>query len=418
VRMPFTLHAIQTVLDRLGNPQQQRPVIHVAGTNGKGSVCALLAAALHATGASVGLTISPHLHREQERIQLNGQPVDIALWQQAQHTVQQADPQDTLSYFERMIAMAFWVFNQQAVDWAIVETGVGGRLDATNTVPHPALTVITSIGLDHQAWLGNTLTEIATEKAGIIKPHVPVVLGPDLPSAAMAVMRTHAQAMQAPVHVADGHRLTADRATHLQASQHWCDRQTQTRFTCPLLGTYQAHNLSVALTALDTLQASGHAVGQLHQWLHGFTAVHWPGRFQILPSQRLILDGSHNADGIRTLCDTLHGWLAPGTPLAVAVSLKANRDPATLAPLLTAGLPIAQVWTMAGQSGYHSAQALAEALRAVTPVAITASDGGVETTTDAVTAWLCAHPTAWGLITGSLYTVGEVMAYRHALSAA
>jgi dihydrofolate synthase / folylpolyglutamate synthase len=399
----FTLERILAVLHRLNSPQHHLTrVIHVAGTNGKGSVCALLESALRHSGYRTGLTISPHLVTEQERIQLDGKPISLALWNATQLTVQRADPDNTLSYFERIIAMAFVVFAQHQPDWVILETGVGGRLDATNVVPQPILTVITTIGWDHTEWLGDTLALIATEKAGICKHGVPLVLGPHLPPEARTAIDAIVQSLHVPVHPA------STRHVSIIQSDQYRDNTTGQAFTCPLTGHYQADNIATALTALDTLANLGHLPLHVPNWYQGFQHVNWPGRFQSFPSYRLILDGSHNTDGMTTLCQTLTSDIRPTQPMVLGLTLKQNRALDLLTPLLC-HRPWRTVWVSAGDDGYHlpdTLQAYCQPQLPHTPcIAVTTPDRLLQ----GMQQYLRLHTDCWGLITGSLYTVGDLL---------
>jgi dihydrofolate synthase / folylpolyglutamate synthase len=408
----FSLASVQHVLNTLGNPQNAVPVIHVAGTNGKGSVCALLQAALLASGLSTGLTISPHLITENERIQINGQQLSAADWQAAKAAVSlaenHANPENTLSYFEQCMAMAFWTFAQKKVDFALIETGVGGRLDASNVVSMPCIGVITSIGLDHTEWLGPTLADIAREKAGIIKPGMPVVLGPTIEAPALGVIQAIATQQNSPTYKPLPKRLIplASKANSLQ--QQWQDVATGQVISCPLLGSYQHHNVLTALHTLEVLAGNGHPVGNYSHWLKGFAEVSWPGRFQVLTERRLIVDGSHNADGFASLLTSLQHWAGDAPPpMAVLLSLKANRDRALLHTLL-GEWPWQQLWVSEGAEGFHNSGMLSRALTdyAPCPVAPVVDYGEA---LDNVQGWLAENPQRWAVVTGSLYQVGEVL---------
>ncbi len=185
--MKLGLDTISAVLKRLDNPQNHFKSIHIAGTNGKGSIAAMVAAILQRSGFKVGLFTSPHLIKFNERIQIDGTPISDAAVVHAYQKVRRANKNTReLTFFEMAAAMAFTVFNDQKIDWAIIETGMGGRLDATNVLL-PKVSIISNISLEHKAYLGDTLTKIAFEKAGIIKPKVPVVTAVKQPSARQAI---------------------------------------------------------------------------------------------------------------------------------------------------------------------------------------------------------------------------------------
>ena len=223
----------------VGNPHTQIRAIHVAGTNGKGSTSHLIAAALQAAGYKVGLFTSPHLVSLTERIRINGKPIPEA--EVADFIEQNKDFLDTLqpSFFETMTAMAFAYFVREHVDIAVVEVGLGGRLDSTNVLT-PILSVITNIGLDHTEFLGNTLTKIAKEKAGIIKPKIPVVIGESHPQT-MNVFIAKAQECDSDIYFAD--QCEYLRRTRLRVAPE-----------CELKGIYQEHNLQTAFVALRALR--------------------------------------------------------------------------------------------------------------------------------------------------------------------
>jgi dihydrofolate synthase / folylpolyglutamate synthase len=386
----FCLDHISRVLNRLGNPHHRFNAIHVAGTNGKGSVCAMAESALRSAGFATGMTISPHLITARERIQLNGQPVDHTLYSEAERVVNLADPDQSLSYFERHIAMAFWTFAHHQVDWAVIETGVGGRLDATNVIPQPAVCAITSIGLDHQAWLGDSLAAIAHEKAGIIKPGTSVVLGPNLPTEALKTITDTAKNLSVSCITASPLAPQGFTPDGLAA---WQDGQ-QTLWQIPLLGVYQGDNLATVLAVLHNLLQRGYAVGQPKYWATGLQNTVWPGRFQVLPQWRCVLDGSHNQDGFASLVETLKQWHTPRIPVSLLLTLKANRDPQWLLPLIEA-LPWEHVWAAPGPSDdYHLPALLTQLHRQIQPiVSIKQVDAEL-----ALNGWL--------VITGSLYTAG------------
>jgi dihydrofolate synthase / folylpolyglutamate synthase len=280
---------------RLDYPERTYPVIHVAGTNGKGSVCAMLEAMHRRAGRTVGMYTSPHLVFLGERVQVNRQPMtpeEISriveeLRPQAE-ALGARDPADHPSFFEFMTAAAFLQFARAKVDVALIEVGLGGRLDATNVV-RPQLCIITSIGMDHMEFLGDTLEQIACEKAGIIKPGVPVVLG-RLPPEAEETIRILADARHAPVH------------TVREVFGDDVEKYPHTR----LEGSHQRINAATATLAtrvLDTLLPVSDEAR-----VAALAEVDWPARWQRLPlsdGRQLILDASHNAEGAQALDENL-----------------------------------------------------------------------------------------------------------------
>ena len=280
------LERIRAVLDALGNPEKAYRVVHVAGTNGKGSTCAMIAAGLQAAGIRTGLFTSPHLIEPTERLQIDGIPVSQIQFSRAFDVVHAAantlDLDAHPSYFETVAAMAFWLFRELKVETAVIEVGLGGRLDATNVV-EPALTVITPIDLDHQVFLGDTIEAIAGEKAGILKPGVPAVFARQRPQAD-AVLDARATELGIPVR----------RASEFEIRDLEIDARGS-RFSaieCPLAGEHQVDNAVTAALALQTLGISP----------AGIAETRWPGRLEhISPNPDIVLDGAHNPAGARAL---------------------------------------------------------------------------------------------------------------------
>ncbi len=284
------LDRIRAVLEALGNPQLAYRIVHVAGTNGKGSVCAMIDAGLRAAGVRSGLFTSPHLIEPTERIQVDGMPVSKEDFERAFNVVHEAAMKLALdthpTYFETVTAMALWLFREQGVETAVVEVGLGGRLDATNVV-EPALTVITPIDYDHQVYLGNTLAEIAGEKAGILKPGVPAVFSKQRPEAA-PVLTARAAELGAPVTRAEDF-VVRDLVIDARGSRF-------SGITCPLAGAHQVDNAVTAAQALTALGVSP----------EGIEETRWPGRIEhVTPNPDTILDGAHNSAGARALVQYL-----------------------------------------------------------------------------------------------------------------
>jgi dihydrofolate synthase/folylpolyglutamate synthase len=280
------LERIIAVLAALGNPERAYRVVHVAGTNGKGSTCAMIEAGLRATGVRTGLFTSPHLIEPTERIQIDGTPVSPSDFERAfnivHETAEKLDLDCHPTYFETVTAMAFWLFREKKVETAVVEVGLGGRLDSTNVV-EPVLTVITPIDFDHEAYLGHTIEAIASEKAGILKPGVPAVFAPQRPEAAK-VLDARAAELHVPVTRAEEFEI---RDLHIDARG--------SRFSgivCPLAGEHQVDNTVTAALALRVLGVS----------TDGIAETRWPGRIEhVSPNPDIILDGAHNPAGARAL---------------------------------------------------------------------------------------------------------------------
>ena len=280
------LERIRAVLAALDNPEKAYRVVHVAGTNGKGSTSAMIAAGLQAAGVRTGLFTSPHLIEPTERIQVDGIPVSETQFSRAFDVVHQAASSLDLdahpSYFETVAAMAFWLFRELKVQTAVIEVGLGGRLDATNVVD-PVLTVITPVDLDHQIFLGDTIEQIAAEKAGILKRGVPAVFARQRPEAEGVL---NARAAELGIRVR--------RAAEFEIRDLEMDARGS-RFSgieIPLAGEHQVDNAVAAALALEELGVSP----------AGIAETRWPGRLEhISPNPDIILDGAHNPAGSRAL---------------------------------------------------------------------------------------------------------------------
>ncbi|MBN2801201.1 MAG: bifunctional folylpolyglutamate synthase/dihydrofolate synthase [Deltaproteobacteria bacterium] len=330
------LDRIKAFLQVLGEPQFACPVVHVAGTNGKGSVSAYVTEALVAAGYRVGTTVSPHLEAINERVMINGLPVDDptlteaieaidrARWDWARSFGMESAP---LTYFEFITCVAFHVFATQQVDVAVVEVGLGGRLDATNVV-RPVVTAITQIGLDHTEVLGDTYEAIAVEKAGILKAGVPLILG-TMPGEARAAIERRATAMGCPTWYPGRHLLREQR------KEGWILTTPEGRLeqvTLAMPGAHQGSNALVALGVLHALRRQGFHLSD-DAIRAGLSRARMPGRVEVL-REGLIADGSHNLDGTRALA----AWLAtrprPGRRILLW-GMGEGRDAAEIiAPLL------------------------------------------------------------------------------------
>ncbi len=325
-RADFNLGRMFALMEILGNPQDRYPILHVAGTKGKGSVSALSASVLQAAGYRTGLYTSPHLQDYVERVQINGVPVSherlVELVEMVKPAVAKV-PQ--LTTFEITTAIAFLYFAQEQVDAAVVEVGLGGRLDATNVVT-PRTAVITSLSYDHMAVLGNTLTQIAGEKAGIIKPGVPVISAPQQQEALEVILRV-AEEKGAPL-------TLVGRDVFFAAGKHSLDGQTFRVWTTgrpplnlqiPLLGAHQIENAAVAFAALQSLRQQGFSLEDIHIQ-NGFAGVKWPGRFELLRRQPpVVLDSAHNLDSAHKLRQTLDDYL-PGWPVILIFGSSEDKD--------------------------------------------------------------------------------------------
>ena len=336
-----TLEPMARLLDRLGNPQTRFKTLHVAGSKGKGSTSAMLASILRAAGYRVGLFSSPHLHTYRERMRVDDQlPSEAAIVEHLARLRPVFDSMPELITFELSTALAFALFAAEGVEVAVIEVGLGGRLDATNVI-QPEVSVITALSLEHTQILGNTIEEIATEKAGIIKPGVPVVAAPN-PPAALEVIRATATVRGAPLvqvgvdvefrlgdagpagqwfevrrTTEDGGRKTEGGGVNTEygirnAEAHNGHSSSVLRppsdwqqYWLPLLGPYQAANATCAIAAIDLARERGLAVPETAIQA-GLDTVRWPGRLEILGQQPyLVADGAHTPDSAALVVQAL-----------------------------------------------------------------------------------------------------------------
>jgi dihydrofolate synthase/folylpolyglutamate synthase len=338
----FSLARMQIFMDALGNPHRQYPIIHIAGTKGKGSVTALCASALQAAGYTVGFYISPHLSDYNERIQVNRTPIPhaemVALVEKIKPVIASIPE---LTTFEITTGLAFLYFAGKKVNAAVVEVGLGGRLDATNVVT-PLVSVITSLSYDHMHLLGNTLAEIAAEKAGIIKPGAPVVLSPQREEAGQVVSHIAAERgsalvqlgqdyRYAPVsHSLEGQSLLVWRKAEQEKMNAYLEAGKDTdwqptRLEIPLLGYHQVENAATAYAALHTACERGLAISET-QISSGFRQVEWPGRFEILRRDPpLVIDSAHNRDSALKLRMALVDYF-PGYPVVMVIGASEDKD--------------------------------------------------------------------------------------------
>lgn len=288
----FGLGKIKQVLNKLGDPQDSFRSIHVAGTNGKGSVSVTLAAILGAAGYRVGLNTSPHIVTQNERVVIDGSPISDLELAQLSNEIKSASEGCgiELSYFEAMTAIGFLAFRAAEVDFGVIEVGLGGRLDATNVITHPECCAIVSIDFDHQALLGDTLEKIAAEKAGIIKEGVPVIVG-NLSNGPAAVIASIAEAKSAPIEFLS-RDFAVEIASHDQWSYHSDVRRLKLNFN--LRGDHQAQNAAVAIRIAEHLGISNESIER------GVSGVYWPARLESVhyKGHPIILDSAHNPAGI------------------------------------------------------------------------------------------------------------------------
>ncbi|MDD2979016.1 MAG: Mur ligase family protein [Hespellia sp.] len=302
-----TLAHTRDFLKRLGEPQQGRKIVHIAGTNGKGSVCAYIQAMLQAGGKTTGLCISPHLVTMNERIVINGQMISdddfLSVFHEVMEVVEKMRREGVShpTFFEFLFGMAMTAFARADVEYLILETGLGGRLDATNSIEHPTVCGITEIGLDHTQWLGHTIEQIAGEKAGIIKKDVPVFYL-DGAKDSNRVIEKQAEKMQAPCKKISksAYEFRESDRKHIAFSAVNAYYE-DTTWTLDNIGRYQADN---AMMALEIMRCLMKEEKQLEKWESALAGVRWAGRMEeILPG--VYVDGAHNISAIEAFTDTV-----------------------------------------------------------------------------------------------------------------
>ncbi len=312
----WRLDRVRELLAALGDPHQCFPSVHVAGTKGKGSTTAMIASILRASGYRTGMYTSPHLHTFRERIQIDGTPIpesDLQRWATRFQPLLAARPEVTV--FEAITALAMAYMAEEKVDVGVYEVGLGGRLDATNVLS-PEVSVITSISMDHMQVLGDTLAQIAREKAGIIKPETPVLSAPQRPDA-LAVIEQIARDREARLAVI-GRDWRWEREGQQEADGQWLtvtgpseETQDWAALYLPLLGEHQLENATLAVATAWQLRQQGMSI-TFESVREGLATVQWPGRMEVLSkSPWLVVDGAHNSYSVEQLQRALHshfGW--------------------------------------------------------------------------------------------------------------
>lgn len=406
----YDLQNVERLLQRMGAPHRRPGIVHIAGTKGKGSTAAMVESILRAAGYSTGFYSSPHLHSFCERIRRDGQPVSPqrfvelteGVW--PHHLANAADPEaGPATLFEYLTAMAFKCFAEDSTDASVIEVGLGGRLDATNVVS-PAVSVITPVSLDHTAILGDTIGEIAADKAGIIKPGIPVVVAPQFPEADSAI-RTAAGEQSAPViRIGDVVRWKVD-AVSLDGQELTIHGQRGTyQVRLPLLGDFQGVNAAVAVAAVETLADAGFRVDP-RAVVSGLASVEWPGRLEALRrNPTVIADGAHNDHSVGTLLNTLPAY-APDCRLTLVAGFSRDKRVDAMVKLLAARCDRVIATRSRHPRSMRPAE-IAEVFLAhgVAPDRVAT----VSNVADALDLALAgAGPDDLTLVTGSLFVVGE-----------
>jgi dihydrofolate synthase/folylpolyglutamate synthase len=404
----LSLDRIARLLKRLDQPEGRlAPVVHVAGTNGKGSVIAYLRAILQTEGRRVQAYTSPHLVRFHERIALSDGLIDEAELVRLLETAEAANGGAAITEFEITTVAALLAFAADPADVLLLETGLGGRLDATNLIARPRLSVITPVSMDHMQFLGDRLEDIAYEKAGILKPGTPAVIGPQDPRV-LAVIEARAEELGAPLHRFGREWSGAPEG----AGFRYEDAAGTRRYPAPsLAGIYQWSNAATAVAAavlLDDLVTDPQAIER------GLVQARWPARLQRLTEGPLAgrlpagdwelwLDGGHNPAAGRALAESFAAW--PARPLYLVFGMLNSKDPtAFLAPLAKAASCLEAI-AIPGEENILSAEAAAAAAGSVGLAAQARPSLAA-----ALTAVTAAHPPGRILICGSLYLAGQVLA--------
>ena len=403
--MRLGLDRIRSFLEGIGSPHTCAPVVHVAGTNGKGSVCSMVDAILQEAGYKTGLTISPHLQHVNERIRINGQPIsdgqlDAVLrrvnelasdWGRSHLNLGQDEL--PLTYFEAILAAAFLQFQQENVDVQVVEVGLGGRLDATSVV-HPTVSAVVSIGLDHTDKLGPDLASVASEKAGIFRKSVPAVVGQMKPSALNA-LRDTAASRQTPLWVWGEDYQAFETPRGLCWSMDGVELDA---LTLALPGAFQVKNAGVALTLIELMQRSGNFTIPHSARRRGLARVEHAGRLEWL-SDSVLLDGAHNVDSAQVLVEYL-STLPHDGPRTLLLGFGEDKDMRSIGTILAP-----QVDHILTTSCAHP--------RAASPAVIASALAGIDASVAEAGPVEEALPRAMAnegllIVAGSLYLAGAV----------
>lgn len=397
----FGLNSTENILAKIGNPHRKLRCIHIGGTNGKGSTAAMLSSILKQHGFRVGLYTSPHLVRFTERFRINDEEVSCQKMVEVFERVRAAlDERQPPTFFEVVTAMALLYFAEQEVDWAIIEVGMGGRLDATNVIS-PKVSVITNVSYDHQEYLGNTLSAIAREKAGIIKDETPVVTGARQ-SVVVGVLKATSSKHRSPLF-----RIGADfrvrRNTEDGSFQYQGLKRRWPSLDVNLIGSHQAGNAALALAALEVLENAGEISIDPAAVEKGLLNVYWPARLEILQQDPLIvLDGAHNPPGAESLRESLQQCFKYQN-LHLVIGIMADKD---IRGILRRLLPLAEtaIFTQPRYSRADNPENLRRLARPYIQKHYVIPDPA----SAIQQAKLLAGPDDLICITGSLYFAGEV----------
>ena len=408
----YSLRHVEELLNRMGDPQLAARTIHIAGTKGKGSVAAMIAEVMSSSGYRVGLYTSPHFQTLRERIAIDGRMISEADFAAAMAEVKpfiESMKQETsfrqLTYFEALTALAFAYFQNKRVDFQVLEVGLGGRLDATNVVANPAVCVITPISLDHTQILGNTLEEIAREKAGIIKPGCWVVISPQPREAAQVITDVCREKEAKVVQIGKDvtwHKIGSD----LQHQSLAIDGRTGNyQVNIPLLGDFQLENTATSVAALEILSSDGFDISAANI-AQGLAHVRWSGRFQIVQQQpTVVIDGAHNVASMKRLVNNIKAYF-PQKRIFLVFGTSCDKDIPGIIDELVSFYP--QV--IITQTSHSRAAPLAALAAEFTKRGIEPETG--KTVTEAISRALSlASRTDVICVTGSLFVVAEALDY-------
>jgi dihydrofolate synthase/folylpolyglutamate synthase len=419
----FDLAHMRILCRALGDPQRRFPSVLIAGTNGKGSTAATLASILHASSHRVGLYTSPHLLSINERIRCGLQPISndafAAAWERvnlaAVRLVAASELPHLPSFFESMTAMAFDFFASSQVEIAVLEVGMGGRLDATNIVD-PVLTIITDVDLDHQKYLGNTLAEIAAEKAGILRPQIPAVILPQHPEVNRVlgerILELGARAVNAARNLPSLSPQSADllKNSSMETQFQLSVLGEQVEIASPLVGRHQLRNLALAITAAEELSAQGFRITP-SSIARGTRQTRWPGRFQRFAATarrpEIVLDVAHNPAGAWALRAALAEQMGE-RPLVLLFGAMADKAVDQIAQILWPRMAHVVLTRIAGNPRAAAVADLA-ALAASLGVPHSASANVAEGIGLAIAEALALGPEAVLVIAGSIYVAGEAV---------
>lgn len=406
--MKLGLDAIRELCGELGNPQERFPAIHIAGTNGKGSTAAMVESVLRAAGIRTGIYISPHLVSITERIRVDGEmipPEDFARLATRVRTAgerlhREGRVRTIPTFFEQITAIGYLWLAEQQVELAVLEVGMGGRLDATN-ICHPVVTAITPVGLDHQQYLGSTIAAIAGEKAGIIKPGIPVVVAPQ-EAAARAVIAARATELDAPLIEGEVTSELVGRRPDLRQCATFHAPSGRYTLEMALRGDHQRLNAATAISIVDLLRHQGWKIGA-EAVVTGLEKTCWPGRLDLRTGPAglpFLIDGAHNIAGVEVLSDFLIDYCA-GRPLSLIFGAMRDKDLTAMTRRL---FPLFAQVILTG----------IDSPRALDPAEIDAPSGVERVAHLPAALELAARltpPEGLVVVAGSLYLAGEVLAH-------